>query len=182
MAQNFETAVGTKAVGEAYDKTFAMITLSVNFDIVEVVPVNEEWAFARTLKPFPQKDQNTQSYNLMLIREMLMRNRHRFSRKGSFEIRGRERRSESGTVCAAEGRWEVEDCEVLLQQYFASPLDFAVSVSSSLEVRKLQEAKSLKIGDDCREDRRRLGRCIPRERDSHMPFSSPFCFVFLNNS
>ena len=50
MAQNFETAVGTRAVGEAYDKTFAMITLSVNFDIIEVVPVNEEWAFARTLK------------------------------------------------------------------------------------------------------------------------------------
>jgi uncharacterized protein (TIGR02246 family) len=48
MAQNFSTAVGHAAIAEAYDKTFAMITLSVNFDIIEVVPVSEEWAFART--------------------------------------------------------------------------------------------------------------------------------------
>lgn len=48
MAQHFPTAVGTEAVRKAYDMTFDAITLSVNFDIIEVVPVSDEWAFART--------------------------------------------------------------------------------------------------------------------------------------
>jgi len=48
MAQHFPTANGTSAVKQAYDMTFNMITLSVKFNIIEVVPVSEEWAFART--------------------------------------------------------------------------------------------------------------------------------------
>ncbi|KAG0652983.1 hypothetical protein D0Z07_0118 [Hyphodiscus hymeniophilus] len=48
MAQHFQTAVGTEQVREAYDKTFNLITLSVEFNIIEVVPVSDEWAFART--------------------------------------------------------------------------------------------------------------------------------------
>jgi ketosteroid isomerase-like protein len=48
MAQHFPTAVGTQAVQNAYDTVFSMITLSVEFDIIEVVPVTDTWAFART--------------------------------------------------------------------------------------------------------------------------------------
>jgi len=48
MAQNFPTAVGTEAVGKAYSQTFDAITLSVDFNIIEVVPLTNEWAFART--------------------------------------------------------------------------------------------------------------------------------------
>jgi ketosteroid isomerase-like protein len=42
MAQNFPTAMGTDEVHKAYDKTFNMITLSANFDIIEVVPISDE--------------------------------------------------------------------------------------------------------------------------------------------
>ncbi|TVY84873.1 hypothetical protein LSUE1_G000681 [Lachnellula suecica] len=48
MAQHFPTAVGNEAVRKAYDMTFDAITLSVDFNIIEVVPINDEWAFART--------------------------------------------------------------------------------------------------------------------------------------
>ncbi len=48
MAQHFHTANGTEAVTEAYNQTFAMITLTVEFDIIEVVPISSDWAFART--------------------------------------------------------------------------------------------------------------------------------------
>jgi ketosteroid isomerase-like protein len=48
MAQNFPTATGTDEVRKAYDVTFNMITLSVEVDILEVVPITEKWAFART--------------------------------------------------------------------------------------------------------------------------------------
>lgn len=48
MAQHFPTAVGTEALAAAYDKTFAMITISVDFEIIEVVSINDEYAFART--------------------------------------------------------------------------------------------------------------------------------------
>ncbi|TVY54278.1 hypothetical protein LCER1_G002810 [Lachnellula cervina] len=42
MAQHFPTAMGTEAVH------FDAITLSVVFNIIEVVPLTDEWAFART--------------------------------------------------------------------------------------------------------------------------------------
>jgi uncharacterized protein (TIGR02246 family) len=48
MAQHFSTAVGSEAIAAAYDKTFAMITLAVNFDIIEIVEMSEDYAFART--------------------------------------------------------------------------------------------------------------------------------------
>jgi uncharacterized protein (TIGR02246 family) len=48
MPQHFPSAVGTVQVRAAYDGVFATIRLSVAFDIVEVVPVAEDWAFART--------------------------------------------------------------------------------------------------------------------------------------
>jgi uncharacterized protein (TIGR02246 family) len=48
MAQHFPTALGTEAVRKAYDRTFDAITLAVKFDIIEVVPISDEWAFART--------------------------------------------------------------------------------------------------------------------------------------
>lgn len=48
MAQHFPTAVGTEAVRKAYDQTFNAITLSVEFSIIEVVPITDDWAFART--------------------------------------------------------------------------------------------------------------------------------------
>ncbi|KAE9381980.1 hypothetical protein N431DRAFT_360521 [Stipitochalara longipes BDJ] len=48
MAQHFSTAVGTEAIAAAYDKTFDMITLAVDFDIIEIVEMSEEYAFART--------------------------------------------------------------------------------------------------------------------------------------
>jgi hypothetical protein len=47
MAQHFPTAIGPSAISAAYDKTFAMITLSVKFEILEIEVMSEEWAFAR---------------------------------------------------------------------------------------------------------------------------------------
>ena len=48
MPQHFPSAVGAVQVRAAYDGVFSTIRLSVAFDIVEVVPVAEDWAFART--------------------------------------------------------------------------------------------------------------------------------------
>ena len=48
MAQHVQTAVGTEDVQRAYDITFKMITLSVEFNIIEVVSISEDWPFART--------------------------------------------------------------------------------------------------------------------------------------
>jgi uncharacterized protein (TIGR02246 family) len=59
MAQNFPTAIGTEEVCKAYDRTFNMIALSVEFSILEVVPINDEWAFARTSSAGTVKDHAT---------------------------------------------------------------------------------------------------------------------------
>lgn len=48
MAQNFPTASGHPSIRSAYEKTFSLITLSVTFNIHEIVPINDEYAFART--------------------------------------------------------------------------------------------------------------------------------------
>lgn len=48
MPQHFPSSVGTEAVRKTYDDIFAAITLSVKFTIEEIVPVEPEWAFART--------------------------------------------------------------------------------------------------------------------------------------
>lgn len=48
MPQHFPSAVGADQIRAAYDGVFATIRLAVAFDIVEIVPVAEGWAFART--------------------------------------------------------------------------------------------------------------------------------------
>ena len=48
MPQHVPSAVGAAQVRAAYEGVFATIRLSVAFDIVEVVPVSAQWAFART--------------------------------------------------------------------------------------------------------------------------------------
>jgi uncharacterized protein (TIGR02246 family) len=42
------SCVGTKAIRRAYDEVFKAITLHVKFDVLEVVVMSPEWAFART--------------------------------------------------------------------------------------------------------------------------------------
>lgn len=42
------SAVGAGAVRQAYEAVFEAIRLAVKFDIVEIVQVAPEWAFART--------------------------------------------------------------------------------------------------------------------------------------
>ena len=48
MPQHFPSAVGDEQVRAAYDGVFSAIKLDVTFDIVEIVPVSDDWAFART--------------------------------------------------------------------------------------------------------------------------------------
>jgi uncharacterized protein (TIGR02246 family) len=48
MPQNFPSSVGAAAVREAYDAVFRAIRLTVSFEIQEVQPISQEWAFART--------------------------------------------------------------------------------------------------------------------------------------
>jgi uncharacterized protein (TIGR02246 family) len=48
MPQNFPSSVGNEAVRKAYEAVFAAITLSVKFEIAEVLQVAPDWAIART--------------------------------------------------------------------------------------------------------------------------------------
>jgi len=48
MPQHFASAVGAAQVRAAYDGVFGAIRLDVAFEIAEVVPVADDWAFART--------------------------------------------------------------------------------------------------------------------------------------
>ncbi len=48
MPQNSPSQVGADAVEAAYESVFATIDLHVEFDIVEVVQIARDWAFART--------------------------------------------------------------------------------------------------------------------------------------
>lgn len=48
MPQHARSAVGAGPVRAAYEGVFGTIRLDVVFDIVEVVPVADDWAFART--------------------------------------------------------------------------------------------------------------------------------------
>jgi uncharacterized protein (TIGR02246 family) len=50
------SCVGTKAIRKAYEDVFKAITLHVKFDVVEVVVMNPEWAFARTNSAGTQTD------------------------------------------------------------------------------------------------------------------------------
>ena len=48
MAQHNPSAVGIDAVKAAYEAAFKAINLNVEFDIVEIKVVADDWAFART--------------------------------------------------------------------------------------------------------------------------------------
>ncbi len=48
MAQHHPSAVGIDAVKAAYETAFKAIDLNVEFDIVEIEVVADDWAFART--------------------------------------------------------------------------------------------------------------------------------------
>lgn len=48
MPQHSPAQVGTTALREAYIGVFEAITLDVDFAIDEIVPLNDQWAFART--------------------------------------------------------------------------------------------------------------------------------------
>ncbi len=48
MAQHFPSSAGRDAVRKAYAAVFAAITLSVKFEIAEVLQVAPDWAIART--------------------------------------------------------------------------------------------------------------------------------------
>ncbi len=48
MAQHHPSAVGIDAVKAAYEGAFKAINLNVEFDIVEIKVVADDWAFART--------------------------------------------------------------------------------------------------------------------------------------
>ena len=48
MAQHHPSAVGIDAVQAAYEAVFRAIDLSIEFDIVEIEVLADDWAFART--------------------------------------------------------------------------------------------------------------------------------------
>ncbi len=48
MPQHSPSAVGIEAIEGAYTAVFEAIALNVKFDIVEIVVVADDWAFART--------------------------------------------------------------------------------------------------------------------------------------
>jgi len=48
MPQNFPSSVGANAVRKAYDAVFGAITLSVVFNVAEVLQLAPDWALART--------------------------------------------------------------------------------------------------------------------------------------
>ncbi len=48
MAPFGPSAIGPAAVRQAYDSVFKAITLSVTFQVAEVVEIAPDWAFART--------------------------------------------------------------------------------------------------------------------------------------
>jgi len=48
MAPGFQASVGTAALKSSYDRVFSNIKLTINFDLLEIVNMSPEWAFART--------------------------------------------------------------------------------------------------------------------------------------
>jgi len=48
MAPGFQVSVGTAALKSSYDRVFSSIKLTINFDLLEIVNIAREWAFART--------------------------------------------------------------------------------------------------------------------------------------
>jgi uncharacterized protein (TIGR02246 family) len=74
MAANNSPAVGKETIGKVYGGLFKAVKIDINFDIDEVVPVSEKWAFARTRSKFtvkvlgadvpPQEDANQELFLL----------------------------------------------------------------------------------------------------------------------
>ena len=48
MPQHFPSSIGAEAVQKAYESVFSAITLTVKFEIQEVLQVAPQWAIART--------------------------------------------------------------------------------------------------------------------------------------
>lgn len=48
MAPHFPASVGTEALRKSYERIFSTIKLTIDFDILEIVNMSPEWAFART--------------------------------------------------------------------------------------------------------------------------------------
>lgn len=59
MAQNFQTQIGHDAIREWYTQCFKSITLTVEFEIKEVVVVSDEYAYARTSSSGTQRVNQT---------------------------------------------------------------------------------------------------------------------------
>jgi uncharacterized protein (TIGR02246 family) len=56
MPQHFPTIIGSDAIRGAYNQIFSTITLTVDFNIAEVVETGSDWAFARTTSAGKTKD------------------------------------------------------------------------------------------------------------------------------
>lgn len=48
MPPHFSASVGTEALRASYNRVFSSIKLVIDFDILEIVNMSPEWAFART--------------------------------------------------------------------------------------------------------------------------------------
>ena len=48
MAPGFQASVGSEAIRKSYDRVFGSIKLVIDFDILEIINMSPEWAFART--------------------------------------------------------------------------------------------------------------------------------------
>ena len=55
MAQNYPPAVGRDAVRQSYEGFFKAVKISIKFEVAEIKPVSEKWAFARTSSAFTLK-------------------------------------------------------------------------------------------------------------------------------
>jgi uncharacterized protein (TIGR02246 family) len=74
IAANNSPAVGQETISKVYDGLFKAVKLEIKFEVDEVVPVSEKWAFARTRSKFtvkvlgadvpPQEDANQELFLL----------------------------------------------------------------------------------------------------------------------
>src|SRR5262245_7728341 len=55
MAQNYPPAVGHDAVRKSYEGFFKAVKIIIKFEVDEIKPVSEKWAFARTRSAFTLK-------------------------------------------------------------------------------------------------------------------------------
>jgi uncharacterized protein (TIGR02246 family) len=55
MAANYPAAEGSETIQKVYEGLFKAVKLDIKFEVDEVVPVSDEWAFARTHSKFTVK-------------------------------------------------------------------------------------------------------------------------------